>query len=62
MTITHNKSFLLSYFVFYSGSSKEELHPKLGQNDRLIVDTSSLFAKSHTLHLLGMARFIDLFN
>ena len=57
MIITENKSFLSSYFAFDPGCSKikKNMLSKLGQNDRLIVDTNSFFAKSRTLHLLGMA-------
>ena len=44
MTITHNKLFHLSYFVFDPGCNKKELLPKLGHNDRLINVTGSFFA------------------
>ena len=57
MIITRNKLFHLSYFAFDPGCDKKMIASQTwGQNDRLIVDTNSFFAKSRTLHLLGMAR------
>ena len=56
MNITRNKLFHLSYFAFDPGCNKKMIASQTwGQNDRLIVDTNSFFAKSRTLHLLGMA-------
>ena len=56
MIITRNKLFHLSYIERDPGYNKKMIASQTwGQNDRLIVDTNSFFAKSRTLHLLGMA-------